>query len=156
MRVAINLVTQDVVHELGELRLAVVVGMAEQISDQLGERFDDTLFERFRGLSRANEDILGWVLDSQGHGIALWGFGGLEWGSFVARVADTFQEGIIETFDHRGAAFPLCRVHGVHPMDSVVINDDAFWVCPKRLGNANTDWSPERRLSDGLSIPYRD
>lgn len=134
MRAAINLVTRDVVHELGELRLAVVLGTAEQISDQLGERFDKTLVERFRGYSRAYEDIVGWVLDSEGHGSALSGFDGLEWGSFVARVADTLQEEIIESLDHWGTAFPLCRVHGVHPMDSVVINNDAFWVCPKGSG----------------------
>src|SRR5580704_15602256 len=95
LRAAINLVMQDVVHELGELRLVVVVGTADQISEQLGERFAQSIAERFRNISRRDQDILGWVLDSEGHGVAFSGFAGLDWASFVARVADTLQEEII-------------------------------------------------------------
>jgi|SRR5665213_803724 len=134
MRVAISLVMRDVSHELGELHLVVAVGSSEQISEQINKRFGEGFDERFRGPFRTTNDILGWVLDSDGNGSGLSGFEGLEWGSFVARVADTLQEGIIESVDHWGTAFPVCRAHGVHPMDSAVLDDDAFWVCPKGSG----------------------
>jgi hypothetical protein len=134
MRAAIKLVMQDVLHELGELRLTVAVGTAEQISEQVSERFGESFDKWFLKPSGTTQEILGWVLDSDGHGQAFSGFDGLGWGSFVAGVADTLQDEIIESADHWGTAFPICRAHGVHPMDSAVLDDVAFWVCPKGSG----------------------
>lgn len=131
-RAAVNLVMQDVQTELGRGAATVVVGTPDELRQSLV-----TLRPGWRSvIDGAFEDITGWFPGSDGSsGIGLCGGEYLDWEDVVVAVADVIQEGIIEGSKHWGAAFPLCRKHGTHPMEARVVTDRASWTCPKGVGD---------------------
>ncbi len=135
-RAAVTLVMNDVEAELGQGAIVIVVGSPDELSAQLA-----IWRPTWRPRAAGDVPVVGWVLDSGGHSaIALTSQAALSWGEqadlgwteVVVRVADTVQEGLIEGTGH--VPFPICRTHGVHPMDAAVMAGVPSWICPKGAG----------------------
>jgi hypothetical protein len=119
---------RDVETELGQDAIVVIVGSPDELSAELATRRPDWLWKT------DGPSVTGWVLDSDGvAGIGLSNFADLDWEEVVIRVAETIQEGLIEGTGH--LPFPVCRTHGVHPMDAAIAANVPSWRCPKGTGH---------------------
>lgn len=124
-RDAANLVLHDVEVELGPRAVEVVVGSTERLDEA----------RTAHGLHLFPAEVYGWVFNGDGSAIGIWHPDDLSWPDLVVSVAEVVQEGVIEGAEHWGVAFPMCRVHPQHPMDALVVEDTASWVCPKADGH---------------------
>ena len=82
---------------------------------------------------RAGLGPMPWLWSEDGSGTSLV----LEWGDGrafdTAEIAEQMQEAVIEARWQTGqnpVVWPECPFHMTHPLDAVMENDEALWICP--------------------------
>ena len=74
-----------------------------------------------------------WSEDGSGTGLILESGDGRAFDT--AEIADEIQEAVIEARWKTGrnpVAWPECPFHMTHPLDAVMENGEALWICPKQ------------------------